>query len=78
MKTLDISQILKRDHCTVKRFVAESRHTQVHAHKQKQLQWALNYMKTNFHQFCSLMSAVQPYIVHVDGVVDGHHVPTRM
>lgn len=40
MKTLDISQTLKRDHCAVKRFVAESQHTWVHAHKQKRLQWA--------------------------------------
>lgn len=27
MKTLNISQKLKRDHCTFKRFVADSQHT---------------------------------------------------
>lgn len=33
MKTLDISRKLKHDHCTVKRFVADSEHTQVHMDK---------------------------------------------
>ena len=33
MKTLDISQKLKRDHRTVKRFVADSEHTRVRADK---------------------------------------------
>ena len=33
MKTLDISRQLKRDHRTVKRFVADSEHRRVHADK---------------------------------------------
>ena len=33
MKTLDISQNLKHDHCTVKRFLADSWHTRVRADK---------------------------------------------
>ncbi len=35
MKTLDNSQKLKRDHRTVKRFVADSEHRLVHADKGK-------------------------------------------
>src|SRR4029434_745080 len=40
------------------------------AHKQKRLQWAQDYMKT-FKLFCLRMSAVQPLMVLMDGVVDG-------
>ena len=35
MKTLDISRKLKRDHRTIKRFVADSEHTRVRADKGK-------------------------------------------
>ncbi len=31
-----------------------------------------------FKQSCLLMSAVQLWMVQMDGVVDGHHVPTRL
>lgn len=138
MKTLDISQKLKRDHHNVKRFVAESEHTwvradkgtmmkvparQIHqikraaakrplqsskqifeaagasgalrtsrcrilqrlavvhkpsirppltnAHKQKRLSGPRTTWRLIFKQSCSLMSAIQPWKIQMDAVVDG-------